>query len=49
MTSISEEWMCLTADMFAGQCGSFGGEDEDHCEERTDSEVCRNKWQFNGN
>lgn len=44
MTSINEEWMCLSADMFVDQCGSPGGEDEDHCEERTDSEVCGNKW-----
>lgn len=27
-------------DSFAGECGTSGGEDEDHSEERTDSEVC---------
>lgn len=43
-----DQWgmMCPSAVMFVGQCGSSGGEDEDHCEERTDSEVCGNKWQF---
>lgn len=30
----------LMADLFVGQCGSSGGEDEDHSEEGTDSEVC---------
>ncbi len=30
----------LMVDLFIGECGTSGGEDEDHGEERTDSEVC---------
>lgn len=30
----------LTAGLFLGECGTSCGEDEDHSEERTDSEVC---------
>lgn len=32
----------LTVDLCVEQCGTSGEEDEDHSEERTDSEVCRN-------
>lgn len=34
----------LIADLFVGECGTSGGEDEDHSEERTDSEVCGNLY-----
>lgn len=30
-----------------GECGTSGGEDEDHCEERIDSEVCWELPHFN--
>lgn len=29
----------LTVELFVDQCGTSGGEDEDHSEERTNSEV----------
>ncbi len=32
----------LMVDLFIDECGTSGGEDEDHSKERTDSEVCGN-------
>lgn len=31
--------ICLRADLFIGECGTSGGENEDHSKERTHSEV----------
>lgn len=41
MASIRKEWMDLfkPVDLYVGECGTSGGEDEDHGEERAHSEV----------
>lgn len=33
-------------DLFVGECATSGGEDEDHCEERANSEVCGESGHF---
>lgn len=33
----------LIVNLFVGECGTSGGEDEDHSEKGTDSEVCTNQ------
>lgn len=49
--AFSERWLeiflliGLMVDLFVGECGTSGGKDEDHSEERTDSEVYGN-WPF---